>query len=735
MDAGTKERLRYRFAVYELNPDCLELRKNGIRIKLREQAFQILLVMLERPGELITREEFRQRLWPDDTFVNFDKSLNTAVNTLRDVLSDSAVNPRFVETVPRHGYRFIADVQKITGDDEKLSAKEASPVAPAAPTKTDVPAGVQKDPGRSIPAFLWAVFGFVAAGLLAWFGYRAFRPAANVESLRALPLTSYAGVVGTPSFSPDGSQVAFAWTPDGARNSDVYVQTVGATEPLRLTASPTNASSPAWSPDGSLIAYSQDVSGDRFDIMLIAPTGGQARKVGEFSYPFTLDLTFRNQLLSWTPDGKYLVFPDAEGGERTAIWRLNVGSGMRGRITDPKSPIRGHAAPKISADGRRIAFRQLGGRYLDQLLTVPLDRNGRPAGEPVLIDHNLDTAPVAWVGTDLVFYSRVVLTTSLHRWSPSGKITELRIADVNGVGGKISSAAITANGRRMAIAVNRHEMHVWQMDLSPEGEGLHPRRLIASSFWDTGPAYSPDGSRIVFQSTRSGTSEAWLALADGSGVRQITHWGKLGDSFWSPDGKRIMFNSGDGGHENLYVAEVETGKIHRITNSPSVDSRGRWSHDGRWIYFDSDRTGRSEIWKMPDGGGRAIQVTANGGTNPLESPDGKYVYYGKESGGSSYVWRIPVAGGPESRLFPSLVTYASLAMGSRHLYFVRNAHQYPGYGTAIYSYDLASGFICKVAEPGPDIVMLSPSPDERRLVFGAHEGVRSDLLLVDDLPK
>jgi cholera toxin transcriptional activator len=123
MDAGTKERRLYHFGAYEVNPATLELRKNGTKIRLREQAFQILVLMLERPGELITREEFRQRLWPDDTFVNFDKSLNTAVNTLRDILSDSAVNPRFVETIPRHGYRFVAEVQKITGVDEKLSNK------------------------------------------------------------------------------------------------------------------------------------------------------------------------------------------------------------------------------------------------------------------------------------------------------------------------------------------------------------------------------------------------------------------------------------------------------------------------------------------------------------------------------------------------------------------------------------------------------------------------------------
>src|SRR6202030_3905010 len=157
----------------------------------------------------------------------------------------------------------------------------------------------------------------------------------------------------------DGSQVAFAWTREDGPNSGIYVQAVGATEPLRLTASPTNAFGPAWSPDGSLIGYLQDVTGDRFDIMVIAPTGGQPRKVGELSYPFAQDLNFLSELLSWTPDGKFLLFPDAEGGERTAIWRLNVSSGLREQITDPKPPVRGHSTSRISADGRRLAFQQL----------------------------------------------------------------------------------------------------------------------------------------------------------------------------------------------------------------------------------------------------------------------------------------------------------------------------------------------------------------------------------------
>lgn len=102
-----------RFGVFELDPRAEELRKNGLKLKLTGQPFQVLAMLLERPGQVIKREEIQKRLWSADTFVDFDHSLNTAINKIREALGDSAENPRFVETVPRRGYRFMAEANRV----------------------------------------------------------------------------------------------------------------------------------------------------------------------------------------------------------------------------------------------------------------------------------------------------------------------------------------------------------------------------------------------------------------------------------------------------------------------------------------------------------------------------------------------------------------------------------------------------------------------------------------------
>jgi len=116
MESTTSQNRVFRFGLYEADAAAGELRKNGRKLKLQEQPFRVLMLLLERPGAVVTREEVRQVLWPADTFVDFDHGLNTAVNKLRDVLDDTASNPRFIETLARRGYRFIAPVEVVGGD-------------------------------------------------------------------------------------------------------------------------------------------------------------------------------------------------------------------------------------------------------------------------------------------------------------------------------------------------------------------------------------------------------------------------------------------------------------------------------------------------------------------------------------------------------------------------------------------------------------------------------------------
>ena len=127
MDAPTQPRPIYRFGDFEFDPRSGELRKQGHKVKLREQPSQILMLLLGRPGDLVTREEARQALWPGDTFVDFDVGLNTAIKRLRDALDDSAEAPRFVETLPRRGYRFIASVESPALPPPPPTAPEVRP--------------------------------------------------------------------------------------------------------------------------------------------------------------------------------------------------------------------------------------------------------------------------------------------------------------------------------------------------------------------------------------------------------------------------------------------------------------------------------------------------------------------------------------------------------------------------------------------------------------------------------
>ena len=276
------------FGVFEADLEARELRKGGVRVKLQQQPFRVLQMLLERPGKVVTRGKLQSELWSDDTFVEFDKNLSTAVQKIRQALGDSSTAPRYVETVPRVGYRFIAPV-----DARQDSPQDARP----APTRLRL---------------AWALGGLLALLLVgaAFLWQRGPTPPERVL-YDPKPLTSYPGQEINPELSPDGNQVAFAWDGGEGGNFDIYLKSVGPGEPVRLTNHPTDEYGPAWSPDGKFIAFTREqLMEERGEVMIIPALGGRERKVGENLTPADIPWRF----MAWTPDSRWLIFTEPTSG-------------------------------------------------------------------------------------------------------------------------------------------------------------------------------------------------------------------------------------------------------------------------------------------------------------------------------------------------------------------------------------------------------------------------------------
>ncbi len=596
---------------------------------------------LRGTGSRLKEAVLARELYNKDS--DFDTAIDPVVRVdarrlrdkLREYYSDFADDPVLV-AIPKGGY----------APTFEWNPGAVGPVAvpvPSLPGTTSAPPPLYLRP-RILAAVCAGLLGILGAALLVLRHDRA------ETASTAVPLTAYAGSEGPPSLSPDGQFVAFAWTGAGkSPASHIYIKEVHGEAVRQLTDGPASERDPSWSPDGSHVAFVRPGEG----VFVISPLGGAGRKIsGSGTH------------VGWASDSKSVLIRDLPPGlEKSAgpfgIYQISLDTLERRRITQPSRGI-GDWVFSVSPDGQNLAFARYEVPGLGDVFVAPMS-----GGEPRrLTNWASNGIAVAWTpnGREIVYSVKEPQGGRLWRiaWNGASPGRGTPVAGQTGDAGYPSISRPGPNQpARLAYQVGYLDIGLRLVDLDViSGTVLTSVQPLADSTrLETAAGFSPDGAKVAFASNRGGAREIWVCNRDGSDLSQLTFLGasNILPGGWSPDRRMFLVEAAVNGKADIYVVPAAGGKLKRLTTDPYFHSAPSWSRDGKSIYFSSNRSASpdpehpSQIWRMPAGGGDAVQITRTGGFFAQQSFDGKFLYcVDRPPGGISSgrtLLRIPVEGG------------------------------------------------------------------------------------------
>jgi Tol biopolymer transport system component/DNA-binding winged helix-turn-helix (wHTH) protein len=728
MSSPASKSVIIRFGPFEANLSTQELKKLGTRLRVPNQSFQILAMLLERPGQLVTRDELRQKLWPSDTFVEYDQGLNAAVNRLRDALGDSAEKPLYIETLPRRGYRFLEKTEVVVENDNETAGAPAGP----APLQSEaIPVGREKQPAATVSLPVEPLAGVGPAG----FNWRTFRIAGvvificilflwatlvrlkrrpsqvNFSSARVIPFTSLPGQEVAPTFSPDGSQIAFAWSSSLGKGFDLYVKTIGSERMIKLTDHPAHWISPAWSPDGTQIAFSR-WSEDQSGIFAIPALGGPERKVADARFWYEPFME-----ISWLPDSKSLAYwSTGEGGSHIFLLAFDT---LRPRMIDPALPCWDMASPSVSPDGKKLAFVCTSSIAVYSIYELPLSGDS-----PHLLASMMGYfRGLTWSadGTRVIFSNDSGDGGSLWEVDLDGRLGKLPFGEEG------SNPTAAARGDRLAYVRGWKTIDIWRLDLHSRHPEESATKLIYSTRIQRVPQYSPDGKKIVFESDRSGAHEIWLADADGNNLIQLTSFNgpQTGSPSWCSDDHRIAFDSRATGSSAIYIEDINERFPRQVKTDVQNLALPTWSEDCQSL-FASD--GHDNLYRVPSQGGPASRISDKGSWFSVVK-NGR-VFFNVNQNSDVAIWSTSLNGGQEEPLtgMPRFNAAENWTATARGIYYTSSTSTPP----AINFYDFVTRTVqrlCTLPQSPSPGGGLSVSPDGHWLLYTRTDDAQSDIML------
>jgi DNA-binding winged helix-turn-helix (wHTH) protein/dipeptidyl aminopeptidase/acylaminoacyl peptidase len=620
-----------RFATFEVDLPAGELRKSGVKLKLTGQPFQVLAILLERPGEVVTREELQKRLWPD-TFVDVDHNLNTAINKIREVLGDSAESPRFVETLPRRGYCFIAPLEGRQAADLLGDSGTPPVVRPSWRRPTSI-------------GFVLLVF-LVCAGLVIYRRSHSASPVAPKQ--RALTrLTFDDGLQFGSTWSPDGRFIAYSSNRGG--KFDIWVQQISGGDPVQVTRGPGHNWQPDWSPDGKYIAYRSE--GGEGGLYIVPALGGQGleRRIASFGY-----------YPRWSPDGSQVMLQTTH---LTAMNRIYV-VGLDGN--EPREIVaeflREQSGPTfrlvLSAawhpDGKRVSIWMGGVGPSPRFWTVPV-AGGAAVQSVIPPDVEKQFGDVAvggrpewvndrdfsWASSGRAIYFERTFRGARNIWKMSVDPESLQATAIERLTtgpGMDTEFAISSDGK-MAFTVESQHIRSWLFPYDATrgrvtGAG---RAITAPGVENVGQSLTPDGRKLAFAGNRAGKWDLWeKSLVDGHEVPIVADNFNRAGPRWSRDGTRLAYGRYLANGYQLMMWSSQTRTEEPLT-TPSKTYREvwDWSLDGKWLLIsqgdgDPPRAGLRllPIFARPQAETASRRITSNPDYYLFQgqfSPDGKWI--------------------------------------------------------------------------------------------------------------
>lgn len=625
------QRVRIRFDAFEADLTSRELFREGKRIPLANQSFVALATLLERPGQLVSREELRQRLWPDNRVVDFDQGLNAIINRLREALGTAAGGASLIETLPRRGYRFVGTV---LGEGAPQQISQRIPPEIAEPRKEQERETVAP-PGKRALAYGALAYGALAVALLAGaLAAIVFLPRTRLDTNPKVdPLTSLVGREVGPALTPNGQRLLFAWNGDAhsASRFDLYTKPMGTERLTRLTHDSATALHAAWAPDGTQIAVARQTDRDS-GVYLVAPAQGAERLLAHAVF---LNEPFMQ--LAWSPDGRRIAYAAVESDSWSRI-HLADASGSEGtQVLQRPQACADAGTPAFSPDGRRLGFVCTTSVGVYQVYVREL----ATAAERSLASLQGDPQGLAWTqaGDALIVASESGNDSAIWRVTLQGRLSRVLRPE-----GPLGPGVAVAGGH-IAFVRENHVVDIWRADLTAPTNITQD--LISSTRTQLVPEYSPDGAHIAFESTRSGSSEIWLADADGRNPVKLTSFdGPLtGAPTWCADGRRIAFDSRATGSSAIYILDILEGRPRRLETPVSNLALPVWSHDCRWIIASN---GRTTLYRVPASGGPAETFTTKRSYRAVVS--GSRVIFNVAELNSVELWAKPADGGVETPL-------------------------------------------------------------------------------------